>query len=62
MGTITIKITPRLKEEIHHLVEEGWYANQSEVVRDGIRTIVDQRRYKATRKAVEEDLEWAKNG
>jgi putative addiction module CopG family antidote len=61
LDTITVKIPHTLLEEIDRLIEGGWYANRSEVIRDGIREIIDRRRHVLLRKAVEEDIEWARN-
>ena len=61
METITAKITHRLIHELDHLVENGWYANRSEAIRDGIREIIDKRKYMAMKKAIEEDIDWAEH-
>jgi Arc/MetJ-type ribon-helix-helix transcriptional regulator len=39
LETVTAKLTPRLAAEIDALVEEGWYANRSEAIRDAVRNL-----------------------
>jgi putative addiction module CopG family antidote len=60
MDTITTKLPHKLVAEIDHLIDEGWYANRSEVIREGIREIIEKRKYLAMKKAVDEDIEWAR--
>jgi len=61
METVTAKITHKLIHELDHLVENGWYVNRSEAIRDGIREIIDKRKYMAMKKAIEEDIDWAEH-
>jgi len=61
METVTMKLTPRLIHELDELVEHGWYTNRSEAIRDGIRTVIEKHRYEMMKKAVKEDIEWARN-
>ena len=62
METLTAKVTPRLLEELDHLIEEGWYANRSEAVRDAIRRLLEKRNYTRMKQAVEEDIAWGLHG
>ena len=59
LETVTAKLTPRLAAEIDALVEEGWYANRSEAIRDAVRNLVDKKNLARLEKAVNEDIEWA---
>ena len=61
MDTVTAKLPHKLLLEIDKLIDDGWYANRSEAIRDGIREIIDKRKHLAMKKAVEEDIEWAIN-
>jgi len=61
MQTITVKVTSGLIKELDRLVKKGWYANRSEAIREGMREVIDRRKYLAMKKAVEEDIEWAKH-
>ena len=62
METITIKITPRLNHELDALIKKGWYANRSEAIRDAIRRLVEMRKYKQLKQAIEEDIQWGLHG
>jgi len=62
METITIKITPRLTHELDDLIKKGWYANRSEAIRDAIRRLIELRRYKQLKQAIEEDIHWGLYG
>jgi len=58
METVTAKITPKLIHELDHLIEEGWYANRSEAIRDAVRDLIERKRYLKMKRAVEEDIKW----
>lgn len=45
MTTINISLPERLKKEADTLVGEGYYVSFSDLVRDGLRNIIDTRRY-----------------
>jgi putative addiction module CopG family antidote len=59
LETVTAKLTPRLAAEIDALVDEGWYANRSEAIRDAVRNLVEKKDLARLEKAVNEDIEWA---
>lgn len=58
MDTVTTKLTERLTSELDALVDEGWYANRSEAVRDAVRELVENKRLERLERAVEEDIDW----
>jgi putative addiction module CopG family antidote len=58
LETVTAKLTPRLAAEIDALVEEGWYANRSEAIRDAVRNLVEKMKLSRLEKAINEDIEW----
>lgn len=58
MDTVTTKLTERLTGELDSLVEEGWYANRSEAVRDAVRDLVERKRIHRLEAAVDEDIAW----
>ncbi len=62
MENITIKITPRLTHELDDLIKKGWYANRSEAIRDAIRRLVEVKRYRQMKSAIEEDIQWGLHG
>ena len=62
MEAIPAKITPLLLQEMDEIIEEGWYANRSEFIRDAVRETI--RRLKAERleAAVKSDVKWGLYG
>ena len=62
METVTAKITSKLILELDHLIEEGWYANRSEAIRDAVRDLIERKRYLKMKRAVEEDVKWGLYG
>ncbi|MFH0954988.1 MAG: ribbon-helix-helix domain-containing protein [Candidatus Micrarchaeota archaeon] len=58
MDTIPAKITPKLVQEIDELIESGWYANRSEVIRDGVRELVRKMKSERLAAAIKEDVAW----
>ena len=62
METIPAKITKRLAEEIDELIEEGWYANRSEFIRDAVRDKLRTTKLVMLEAAIKEDVEWGLHG
>jgi len=62
METVPAKLTTRLTREIDELIEEGWYANRSEAIRDAVRELIERKKYARIKRAVEEDIEWGLHG
>ena len=62
MEAIPAKLTPRIIEAMDDIVQEGWYANRSELIRDAVREKI--RRLKAERleMAIKEDVKWGLYG
>ncbi|NOZ77112.1 MAG: ribbon-helix-helix protein, CopG family [Euryarchaeota archaeon] len=62
METVPAKMTKRLILELDKLIEEGWYSNRSEAVRDAVRELVEKKRIAMLEAAVREDIEWGLHG
>ncbi|MEK6960159.1 MAG: ribbon-helix-helix domain-containing protein [Nanoarchaeota archaeon] len=60
--TIPAKVTGRLAAEMDEIIEEGWYANRSEFVRDAIRGLVRKVKLERLEAAVKEDVKWGLYG
>ncbi|HIH09535.1 MAG TPA: ribbon-helix-helix protein, CopG family [Candidatus Diapherotrites archaeon] len=58
MDVIPAKVTPKLVQEIDSLVEDGWYASRSEVIRDAVRELVKKMKAEKLEAAIKEDVEW----
>ena len=56
MTTINISLPEKLKEQAQTLVEEGFYASFSDLVRDSIRELIAENRYNLWFKEAREDL------
>jgi len=58
METIPAKITERLESEMDALIQEGWYANRSELIRSAVRDLVRKTRLEQLEVAIKEDIVW----
>ena len=58
METIPAKITGRLEKEMDALIEQGWYANRSDLIRAAVRDLVRKQRLDRLEQAVREDIAW----
>lgn len=57
METIPAKITKKLVAEMDKLIEDGWYANRSEFIRDAIRNTIKKNKIERLEEAIKEDVE-----
>ncbi|MBI3587846.1 ribbon-helix-helix protein, CopG family [Candidatus Micrarchaeota archaeon] len=62
MEAIPAKLTHRLVEEMDELVQDGWYANRSELIRDAVRTAIRRLHAERLEAALREDVEWGLSG
>lgn len=62
METIPAKITEKLVAEMDALVENGWYANRSELIRDAVRDMIKKNKIQLLEDALKEDVEWGLHG
>jgi Arc/MetJ-type ribon-helix-helix transcriptional regulator len=62
MKTVKAKIPDRLHRAIDALVEQGWFSNRDEVVREAIRRFLDAHRPELMEKFIREDVEWGLRG
>ncbi len=62
MEAVPAKITPRLLHEMDELVQEGWYANRSELIRDAVREMVRKLKADRLEAAIKEDIRWGLHG
>ena len=62
MEAVPAKLTPQLIEEIDIIVEQGWYANRSELIRDAIREMVQKMKGERLEAAIKEDVHWGLYG
>ncbi|HLC76908.1 MAG TPA: ribbon-helix-helix domain-containing protein [archaeon] len=62
MDTIPAKITKKLVIEMDKLIDDGWYANRSEFIRDAIRDTIKKNKIERLEEAIKEDVEWGLHG
>lgn len=62
MEAIPAKLTPRLIQEIDEIIQEGWYANRSELIRDAVREMVKKVKVERLEAAIKEDVRWGLHG
>ncbi|HLC55912.1 MAG TPA: ribbon-helix-helix domain-containing protein [Candidatus Nanoarchaeia archaeon] len=62
MKTVSAKLTDRLVLEAEELIQEGWYANKSELIRDVVRDLINKLKIQKLEKAIKEDIEWGLHG
>ena len=62
MEAVPAKLTRRLVEEMDELVQEGWYANRSELIRDAVRNAIRRVHADRLEAALKEDVEWGLRG
>ena len=62
MEAIPAKITPKLIQEMDEIIEEGWYANRSELIRDAVREIVHKLKAERLEAAIKADVQWGLHG
>ena len=62
MKAIPAKMTPLLLNEMDEIIEEGWYTNRSELIRDAVREMVKRTKAERLEKAIKEDVHWGLHG
>jgi Arc/MetJ-type ribon-helix-helix transcriptional regulator len=59
MKTIEVQLPGRLTAELDGLVKEGWFADESEIVRAALWEFVRRNRFALTEQFQRADIEWA---
>ena len=64
METITTeaKLTPKLLEELENIIQEGWYTDRSEAIRDAVRKLIMERKLSKEERNIIKDVEWGLHG
>ena len=60
METITLeaKLTPKLLEELENIIQEGWYTDSSEAIRDAVRKLITERKLSKEERNIIKDVKW----
>lgn len=59
--SVPTKFPSRMVEEMNEIVEDGWYANRSELVRDAVRQKIREMKSQQLEDAIKEDVKWGLN-
>ena len=59
--SVPTKFPSRMVEEMNEIVEDGWYANRSELVRDAVRQKIRDMKSEQLEDAIKEDVKWGLN-
>ena len=62
MEVIPTKLTKKLEMEMDAIVDEGWYANRSEFIRDSIREMIRKIKAERMEAVIKEDVKWGLYG
>lgn len=62
METVPAKLTRRIVKEMEYLIDEGWYANKSELIRDAVRDLVKKLKIAQLESDIKEDIKWGLYG
>ncbi len=62
MDMVPAKLTKKLVMEMDELVNEGWYANKSELIRSAVRDLINKTKAERLEAVIKEDVEWGLRG
>jgi Arc/MetJ-type ribon-helix-helix transcriptional regulator len=64
METVTIeaKLTPKLLEELEKFIQEGWYTDKSDAIRDAVRKLIGEKKFSKEEQNILKDVEWGLHG
>ncbi len=62
METVPAKVTKRIVGEMEELINQGWYANKSELIRDALRELIKKLKIAQLESAIKEDIQWGLYG
>ena len=62
METVPAKLTKRIVNEMENIINEGWYANKSELIRNAVRDLIKKQKITQLESAIKEDIQWGLYG
>jgi Arc/MetJ-type ribon-helix-helix transcriptional regulator len=62
MKIIKTEIPDQMFEQLHRLVQAGWFTSQDQIVRQALEKFLHANRPEVLEKHVREDVEWALHG
>jgi Arc/MetJ-type ribon-helix-helix transcriptional regulator len=60
--SVPTKFPDKILEEMNDVVEEGWYTNRSELVRDAVRERLRELKAERLEEAIKQDVRWGLHG
>jgi Arc/MetJ-type ribon-helix-helix transcriptional regulator len=64
METVTIvaKLPPKLLDELQKVIQEGWYTDESDAIRDAVRKLLKERTFTKEELNILKDVAWGLHG
>ena len=62
LETVPAKLTKRIIMEMDEIINQGWYANKSELIRTAVRELVKKQKVAQLESAIKEDIQWGLYG
>lgn len=59
MKTLKLEVPERLAEAMEGLVRDGWFADESEIVRQALAAFVNRHHFQLQEEFQREDIRWA---
>jgi Arc/MetJ-type ribon-helix-helix transcriptional regulator len=59
MATVGVELPDDLAREVQGLVQDGWFSNESEVLRLAVAEFVRRRRFELAEQFQRDDIAWA---
>jgi Arc/MetJ-type ribon-helix-helix transcriptional regulator len=60
--TIVAKLPPKLLEELQKVIQEGWYTDESDAIRDVVRKLLKERTFSKEELNILKDVAWGLHG
>ena len=62
MEVVPAKLTKKLEMEMDALIDEGWYASRSELIRNAVRDLIKKAKAERLEATIKEDVHWGLHG
>jgi Arc/MetJ-type ribon-helix-helix transcriptional regulator len=60
--TVVAKLPPKLLEELQKVIQEGWYTDESDAIRDAVRKLLKERKFSKEELNILKDVAWGLHG
>jgi len=55
-------LTPKLLDELEKFIQEGWYADRNDAIRDAVRKLIREKKLTKEELNILKDVEWGLHG